>query len=149
MGHCLSSELGDSFLYQKKKRKLWNESIVCLLDKAQALSSPLAVTGHILWAGPTQTLWVLWGSLSAPCHRCTEWQGSPWMAYSLCRNSRVNSVLVKHLALLAWRRGGGTSHTLCGILLPLVDSLSWRASDKIKEKQTQQQMSGSEAKHYF
>lgn len=103
MGHCLSSELGDSFLHQKKKGKLWNKSIVCLLDRAQALSSPLAVTGHILWAGPTQTLRMLWGALSAPCHRCTEWQNMEWMVYSLCRD-RVNSVLVAHLALLAWRR---------------------------------------------
>lgn len=40
------------------------------------------------------------------------------------------------------------THTPSGISLPLVDSLNWRASDKIKVKQ-KQQMSGSEAKHYF
>lgn len=52
------------------------------------------------------------------------------------------------LGLTCLEEGEGSTHTLSAISLPLVDSLSWRASDKIKVKQ-KEQMSGSETKHYF
>lgn len=103
MGHCLSSELGNSFLDQREKGNsetnllcaCWTEPRPC-----PHLWQWLATSCEQGQPRPSGCCEVL---LSAPCHRCTEWQNMEWMAYSLCRD-RVNSVLVAHLALLAWRR---------------------------------------------